>query len=337
MTFASRRRGRGVGAALALASCAHDPPLPPPPPAPILADVAPISPEAPTGPEPLSDGPAVLGSICTPVWAVHDDGSRRIACTTHGPYSTSTAFKGSAVGEHRGDAFEVCDLTSMLRGSFTRPGAKEVLLGFNDCNDRGRGASPFVVLLSVGDDGSYRSIAYENDLRAERCERTRRADGRDILYCELRKQVPNVGTGTAYVVADFARPGKRLGVVATLMQHDFTCSFFQKTAQSTMRRGFVWMAAPAFHTDAGRLVVQVDRTYAPPSPGLDAALLAECQAHPDTDGRDVLPTSRREAIVIEPKTDTYGPTAEAKVLLDQWTRELNDGRLRSTISPVWTK
>lgn len=319
---------------LALTSCAHEAPLAPPPPAPVLAEVAPVTVEPTAEPAPLSDGPAILAAVCTPVWAVHEDGSRRIACTTHGPYAASTRFTGTEIGEHKGDPLEVCELASVARGAFTHVGAREVLLAFADCKERLR-ASPFVVVLAEEDAGKYRPVAYLNELRTERCEKTRRTDGRDVFYCESVKKVEHVGIATTYAVVDFAHTGRFIGSVATLTQHDFDCAHFQTNAVNTMPKGYVWMKPPTFHTDAGKLVIDVERTFAPPSPTLDGQLGAECQKHAETDGLAALPPPRKETLSFEPRTDSYVPTGPTKLLLDQWARELSDYRLRSNLAPVW--
>lgn len=334
-----RPRRLGQLITLALASCAHETPLPPPPPAPVLADIAPVAAEPEAGPAPMPDGPAILSSICTPVWAVHEDGSRRIACTTHGPYSAATRFTGTEVGQHLGDPHEVCELNSLSRGSFTKIGAKEILLAFAACRDFGRGTSPnpFVVILEEDETGKFRSVGYQRELGTEHCEKTRRPDGRHVLYCESTKHVDHTGTSTTFAVVDFMHAYTHIGVVATFMQSDFDCAYFQGNGGNMMPKGYVWMKKPTFHTDEGKLIIDVERTYAPHTLALDGQLGAECQRNMETDGLAVLPPPQKHTITIEPTRDTYLPTAPSKQLLDQWSRELNDYRLKppSNWQPVW--
>jgi hypothetical protein len=321
-------------ATLALASCAHDPPMPPPPPAPVLADVAAVAADTPAEPEPMADGPAILSSVCTPVWSIREDGSRRIACTTHAPWDTRARV--TEIGEHRGDPLEVCELVSIARGAFTRANAREVLLAFADCNRHGPGtASAFAIVLEDLDHAQYRPVVYQNDLHVEHCERTEHAEGRQILYCESTKREANVGTSVSYAVVDFAHPSRHLGLVATLMRHDFDCAYFQTNGVNTMPKGYVWMRTPTFHTEHGKLVIDVERTYAPRSPTLEGRLGSECQKDPNTDGLAVLPPPQKYSLTIEPERDSYVPTPSSKTLLDQWARELTDTRLRSAWAKIW--
>lgn len=330
------RTSHSLGLVVTLAlSCAHEPPLPPPPPAPVLADIAPVAAETDAGPEPMADAPALLSAICTPIWAVHEDGSRRIACTTHGPYSANTRFSGAEVGEHKGDPLAVCELVSLSRGSFTKAGAKEILLAFAECRDRGK-SSPFVVVLDADEPPKYRVVGYQNDLATEHCEKTRRPDGRHVLYCQTERRVEHVGTGFTFAVVDFLHATHHIGVVATLARTEFDCAYFQTGGGNTMPKGYVWMRPPTFRTEDGKLLVDVERTYAPRSPTLDGQLGAECQRNVETDGLAALPAPRKDTIVIEPRFDSYAPNLPSKLLLDQWNRELTDYRLKVTTWPtVW--
>jgi hypothetical protein len=325
-------------ATLALAACAHDralPPPPAPPPPPVVAEVEPVAADPPIGPEPMADALAILSSICTPVWAIREDGSRRIACTTHAPYETPERSLMADIPEHRGDPLEVCELQSITHGAFTRPNAREVFLAFAECNAHGKGtASAFVTVLEYLGQG-YRPVAYQNDVHIEHCERTQHPEGRQIFYCESTKREPNVGTVVAYAVVDFAHPTRHLGLLTTLTRHDFDCAYFQTNGVNTMPKGYVWMRTPRFHTEHGNLVIDVERTYAPRSPTLEGRLGAECQKDIETDGLAVLPPPQKYSLTIEPKGDAYAPAWDSKILLDQWARELTDPRLRSPWPKIW--
>jgi hypothetical protein len=286
---------------LALAGCARDAPLGTPPPAPVLADVKPVDAVPTTEADPMPDAPAILSWVCVPVWAVHEDGSRRIACTTHGPYPPKGRFAGPAIAEHRGDPHEVCELTSMSRGAFTTPGASEILLTFAECKDaKGRATSSAVVLNQS--EGSYAQLLFENDLRHERCERTRAPDEREIFYCEVTEALKGNGKSaviTTYFVVDFGhRATRHAGVVAKLTRHELDC------AVPAARRGFVWSGTPSFHTEAGKLVIDVERSFAAPNPQLDADLAAEC-TKPTPDVRAVVGAAQRYSLTIEPRNGSY--------------------------------
>ena len=274
----------------------------------MLAEVAPVTVEPTVEPAPLSDGPAIRGGVHTGL-AVHEDGSRRIACT-----GTRTLHGVDAIHRHRdrraqGDPLEVCELVS-ARGAHAR-GRPRGAVAFADCKERLR-ASPFVVVLAEEDarEVPARRLSERAPDRALR-EDTPHGRTRRLLLRESVKKVEHVGIARRRTPSSTSRIRDASSAASRRSRSTTSIARTSRRTQSTRCPRATWMKPPTFHTD-GKLVIDVERTFAPPSPTLDGQLGAECQKHTETDGlAALLRRARRRSPSSRGRTPTSPRADEA--------------------------
>ncbi|MBN2195156.1 MAG: hypothetical protein JW751_20225 [Polyangiaceae bacterium] len=156
----------------------------------------PESADAPAGGEPHPCPPAMpipaappgidqkwmeyLGSICAVGQMTLSDGTTLVGCRDHAPHDVPGKWPDGAILEVDETATVFAALSSVYEGSFTRPGAKEIVLAFD---------SPFMVdshitqsVVVIAPHGArWRAVAYRVDESAVGFATLRRSDGVDLL------------------------------------------------------------------------------------------------------------------------------------------------------------
>jgi hypothetical protein len=302
-----------AAAALALGAlrCAAPPPpavtaAPPPPPPPVVvvtASAAPVAAPAPVQEpiDPAADATklAVVRSLCDAA-IKHDKDAVLVGCRSCPPFEGEERDGIVAI-----DPASFWPLESLVRGSFSRPGADEVAAIFEGCEPHAAnyGGTLFAAKTATG----YKAMTYASGLHPERCEPYRRKDGRDLLVCSWSDA--HQSTAFTQVLAyDLTRavpddPLKGWSALATVSRNDYAVCW-----GVSPEVGVVQGKLLGYHfEDRNRdgvpdLVIEVLHRRTPLTPALDKRVLkacAEAQAKDPDDGRIDVP-----ALVGKPAKET---------------------------------
>ena len=156
---------------------------------------------------------ALLKAICPAGIRTHHLGGERlyVACRPCPRFTT----RGGLSGAGSRDFF---NLETVIYGSFTAPGTREAIGGFDGCEDHATTANfRSSVLLRKGPHG-WRRIDYER-FETSKCRDYRLPSGRDVLLCQGFSGHPD-GSGAWVFTYDFADPEGQnerylLGVIDT--------------------------------------------------------------------------------------------------------------------------
>lgn len=296
-----------LAATLALGAlcCAAPPPpvitpLPPPPPV-VTARAAPAPAPVQEPIDPAADAAklSVVRSLCKAA-IKHDKDRVLVGCRSCPPFEGEGTDGIVAV-----DPPDFWPLETLVRGSFSRPGADEVAAIFEGCEPHAAnyGGTLFATKTATG----YAATTYASGLHPEHCETYRRKDGRDLLVC--RWSDAHQSTAFTQVLAyDLTRataddPLKGWSALATVSRNDYAVCW-----GVSPEVGVVQGKLLGFHfEDRNRdglpdLVVDLTHRRTPLSPALDKRVQKACadaQAKNPDDPRVDVP-----ALVGEPAKET---------------------------------
>jgi hypothetical protein len=227
-----------------------------------------------------------------------------------------------------------CSFAVARRGSFTRAGATQAVLSFDNCQDadsdaawNGSMSGSAVVVEEVG--GRFRVVTWEAGVDIGRCKSIRRPDGRDVLVCRSRYDAGNIGTMHYFFLLDFTRTQKRAGTFAWL--YDETDSFVCQAhaiGGALAPTGLVGLhvANVTFddlnHDGVADVVVDVARARAAPSPALETRLHALCKNKGKAEL--ALPAATHTRLEMLSNGDGFAPAPASQKLLDAWEAESPD-------------
>jgi hypothetical protein len=290
------------------------------------------TPGVPIPPSPGVDRDEVIfaSSICAAAYM-----GRLVGCRSHPPFVRPEQKPDGKLAAFTGDPLELCAIEKVSRGSFTRPGATQALLGFGPCKDEPRVtwdmANPGSVVLVEQIEGRWKAIGYEDGVNSRSCFQVRRSSsqgGRDILLCRSSLGAFTAGQVFYFFMVDFGRTAKRAATIARL---------YSDMAPSCMSvdRGFpsgyveleiAGVTLSDVNADGTNdLVVRVKRARVPPSPSFDAKVRAMCKRRgPSEDIHALLPPAEETTIELVSGADGYAPSPASQKTLAKWRAEAPD-------------
>ncbi len=298
---------------------------------------APPLPAVPVG----ADAERVLlaSSICAAAVLPRTNQHVEVGCRSHPPFTEPEQQPDGTLPVHSGDPLTFCALDGVYRGSFTRATAKQAVLSFSQCKENDPDAPwdsgfPGSAVLVEEVKGRWRAVDYEGGINANNCLTDRRADGRDVLFCQSAFGAGGIGAIRYIMLLDFTRSGKRAGTVLRLFDDDSGCGYLARPGVPGQRRlpsGLISVRiADARIVDrnkdgTGDLVVEVDRARVPPSGALDARLDAACKRNVAPNNRALFPLSTRTQLELLSDGDGFAPSAPTRKVLDEWRAESPEG------------
>lgn len=319
------------------------------------APSASVSPPAPTEPPsfPLPPVPpgidadklAFLWPICPAAYRIDQLGPGQpprtgVGCRVHPPFDVPSRFPDGTFPQHTDEPISFCELVDVRPGSYRRAGAKEALLTFEQCkyndSDVWDAAFPGSAVLVEEIRGRWKSVAYAPDVNLGFCEPIRWTDGHESLVCWSGFAAPPMAAMWYLFVLDFTRPEPHSGTFMRIFYNMFSCGW-AGTGPST--EAFVTLdnfkrSFRDLNRDGVKdVVLELDRSYAPPSPQFDARVASRCSADPNTTAKDVMPRPRRHRLEFVSDDTRFVPTPATKRLLDQWDAETPDQGVREAAPP----
>jgi hypothetical protein len=296
-------------------------------------------PSAPTPAVPAGANPdevKIISSICASAYVRSPTGNVVLGCLSHPPFERPEQRPDGTLSPYAGDPMKLCTLDATYRGSFTRAGAKQAVLSFGVCYDdgaegfaRGGSASQSVVLVEEVA-GRWQPVGYEGGVAAFSCDKSRRADGRDVLLCKGAVGATGRGELTYLFALDFARAGGRAGAFAWMFSDLFDCGAFVRGGRR-LPNGLVALrvgrveAADLDGDGTADLAVSVERARAAPSPALDAKARAACARSQRADGISLVPAMQKARLEFYHRGGGVVPAPESQALLDAWEAEAPEG------------
>jgi hypothetical protein len=337
--------GLCLSAGVALA-CAASPSPPPPKPVPATPQVAPepvpsapapvvaASAERAPTPLPLPDAPPgtdpeevkLAASICAASYL-----DKQVGCRSHPPFERPEQLPDGKIIPHQGDPLLFCGIDHVFHGSFTRPGAKQVVISFEQCKE-GEDAVwdsgfPGSAVLAEESDGRWKAVGYEPDVNAAGCLQDHRADGRDVLLCQSGLAAPPSGVVRYVFLIDFARGGGKTPSAVSLAKmfgDTLLCAFADQGFPSglvSLQTGDLALR-DLNHDGTDDLVLKVRRGRIPPSAALDAKVKARCkQSHGSVYETDLVPKPKQTTLEFLSKGDDFVPSPGSQKTLAAWAAE----------------
>ena len=336
------------------------PPLPPPispaSSAPTAAPVVLVPPPAPAGVDEAIW--SVLADLCPVATWVDPAGQLRQGCRSWPPWDGPDARPDGRAPRATGPItwsvqWDSTDLTAdallpfvgRYQGAFTRPGADQLLLYFEECRRMdGITITGCAAIVERRDDkwtvvGTHREAAFGD------CVVNRRAGGRDLLVCHNSTGASMESITTSVFYLDFGKPdGSRRTRIAELAFNSFAiqCRDVPPAGSSDSVYGFWTSGIVDLHVEAIKskdidrdgdedVTLELDRIYLPYSPQLLSRVRSECKnmppGNPDADFGASLPT---EALLPKPtrfqlqfSNDGKGlaPTSGTRRVLTVWAQQ----------------
>ena len=275
----------------------------------------------------------MLASICPAAYLRKGKPPYALGCRVHPPFGTEGRKPDGTFPAYEGDPLDFCGLVGTHVGAFTRPGAKQTALVFEQCKDGDVWDMGFpgsvVVVEERGD--RYEVVATDAAAYAGDCRLVERADKTDLFACAYA-----FGAGPA-------------GQVSNVFVLDFTASPPRQTILATAYEDGPWCMAPDAPSDASKgistaritrvatkdvdgdglvdLEVDVLRAHAPPSKALDAKLGAGCkkQQTGPLEAKSLVPAPTRTTLTFRNDGQTLVAKPEAAKTLARWLSEAPEG------------
>jgi hypothetical protein len=210
-----------------------------------------------------------------------------VGCRGHPPFDVPARFPDGTLPRFTDpDTMRFCVISTIQHGSFTRAGAEQAVVAFFGCKDNDSelwdAAFPGSAVLVEKIDGHWREVDDTADVNADGCQKSHRADGRDVLLCRSMVGAGNLGTVDFFFLLDFARPGHHAGTLATL---------YSDSAASS---------------EVGKVVLQDVNGDGTPD------LLVEASHR-----RGSAPKTKRRLELLS-SGDTFAPSPATRVVLETW-------------------
>lgn len=258
-----------------------------------------------------------------------------VGCRVHPPYDAPERWPDGTLPEHTGDPLRFCALNAIYKGSFTRAGAKQAVLAFDQCkesDDNWDMGNPGSAVLVEEIDGHFREIDWQPGVNGGECKPAKRRDGHDVLFCLSGFGAAGLGEMDYLFDLDFARSRAHAGTFVWLFADMLAVGCMDLGARGfQLAAGLVSLKPPRFSvTDLDKdgnpdVVVDVERARIGPSPALDAKAAALCNKNPTANvGAALLPPATKTRLEFMGSSDAVAPTATAKATLDAWEGETPD-------------
>jgi hypothetical protein len=263
--------------------------------------------------------------------AVHRDASgwTTIGCRALPPFDRVDELPdGTAVVVD--DAYSVCAASAIYRGSFSRVGADEAVIGFELCSDDEHpfvnGAQPGFAVLIERTGGSVRYVSTLFDVSADECVVATPRGAPSILVCPGGMSAPPDGGATWLHALDFASPGgPSRRTIATITRNAPThpCGIGMPVIDDgiTLARVGTITVRDGDGDGEPEVEVPIDRSHAPPSARLVERVEAACSPGATIDFARILPRLARHALRFETRARRFEADAATKTLLDAWAKE----------------
>lgn len=249
----------------------------------------------------------ILSSLCGLASFRHSDGQMVYGCRSQPPFDRDVELPDGTIVE-KPDVYDVCSLHSIVRGSFTKPGADQAILGFDLCKtDTGEfwnGAQPgFAMLVERVTDAKgshYRYLDHESDINVFECSTVPRKDGTLSLVCEDNFGAYGDGAARWLFALDFsAPPAARFARVVRLYMNSSTVRCGMENAASEYGLTDVTFGKRTIEDLNGDgepdLSVEVSRAHVPAGKALDARIAAGCK-NPEFEISKLLPRPTRTTL-----------------------------------------
>lgn len=263
-----------------------------------------------------------------------------IGCVSHPPFVTAAQMPDGKLDEFQGpDPLTFCSIDKLYPGSFTKKGARQVLVAFSQCKDNDPDATWDMgfpgsgVLVEKVDGAHWRSVGYVPDVNLPRCKPSHRsADDRDVLFCESSFSA-GAGTMSYFTEVDLTRT-PHATTLARIFDDEVNCMMMEGDGSFHLEGGFTIAEVSDFSvTDlngdgTGDLVIAAKRAHLPPSASLDAKIKSMCKRPGATNmPGSPLPKSALKSARLEIVSSgaSFAPTPATKKLLDDWQAEANTG------------
>lgn len=294
---------------------------PPPPAVSTVASAAPPPATPPPGADP--ELARIASAICAATYRREPGKPPQVGCRKPPPLDAPGHGPDGKFDEHTGDLTTFCTFHPKYRGSFTQPGAKEMVVVFDNCQDLDsdgwNGSMPGSAVVV---DDKLHVVESAIGVNADQCKQIKRKDGREVLVCQSGYAAPMIGTLDYFFLLDFAK-GKTSGTFASLYSDAdlFMCDAHQGMDPFVPDGLTAIKIANVTTKDVNGdgiadVLLDVDRAHVAPSKALDAKMHAIC-----TQGKSpekVLPPPTRARIELLSQGDKYAPSPPSQKLLDAW-------------------
>jgi hypothetical protein len=331
----------------------RDPPAPAPP-APIAAPpvlASPVASAAPIAlPDPHRGRPRVPAASLAPFraeaelrglcgLAVHRDptGWTTTGCRSLPPFDRPYERPdGEAVVVD--DVYSVCAVSAVYRGSFSRAGADEAVLGFELCSDDEHpfvnGAQPGFAMLVERTGSGYRYASTMYDVRADECVVAMPRGAPALLVCPGGLSAPPDGGAVWLHAIDFASPGgpsMRTIAAVALNAPTHPCDLGMPILDDgvTVARVGRIVVRDGDNDGEPELEVPVERSHVPLSGGLVGRVEAACKPGATLDFERLLPARKAHVLRFETNARRFVADAATKALLEAWALESSPFWLRA--------
>lgn len=291
-----------------------------------------VAPPVPPGAD--AEEVRLLSSICAVAHRPSAGARTAVGCRSHPPFDRPEQQPDGKLPLHEGDPMRLCQISKLYKGSFSRPGASEVVIAFDACFEQGDQFetnyfnSESVVLAeeTPGALKPWSATAYEATMHASACSTSRRKDGRDALLCRSGIAAQGAGEITFFFLLDFARTQKRAGTVAWLYSDLFDCAAYERDSYR-LAHGFVAIEiGDEKLTDVNGdgtpdLVVDVKRARTPPSAALDKKVRDVCSRNPELGAKAIASPFKKVRLEIVSRGSSFEPSVATSKLLATWEAE----------------
>jgi hypothetical protein len=276
-------------------------------------------------------------SVCAVAVMSRPDGRVEVGCPSHPPFDAPEQKPNGKVNRYEDDVLGLCTIDAIYKGSFTRAGAKQAILSFEQCyenppyRDAWDAANPGSAVLVEETDGRWRARGYVPGVNAASCLKVPVAGGREILACRSGFGAPPSMSLHYFFQMDFAKPkDKRARSFALMYLDSLTCPFLIQGTD----HGLVMQNVTEFRlSGSGEIVAEVARARAAPSPAFDAKVAASCKKNPELDPWTLLPRPTKTKLEFKTRGENIVPTEATKKVLAQWETQAGEDRVPVGVAP----
>jgi hypothetical protein len=303
------------------------------------ASARPPAPVIPAKPPLMKDEDyEILSPLCSLARYELSDTDVRFGCRTQPPFDQPREIPDGQVLEVK-DAYDVCSIRAVHRGSFSTPGAQEAIVGFDLCKtDDGQfwnGSQPGFALLVEQVNGRWQYVSEELDLNAIDCDPAVQPSGLAVLVCEDNFGAYGDGAVRWLFSLDFSRPaGSRVKRFGSVYSNAFPLHCEEPLSAPFLEQGVTDVSfgkravSDADGDGIPDVSVAVERAHVAPSRALDKRLATMCRGQQNVETRGVLPKPKTQQLRYKGTANGFEPTPETQRTLDAWGRESSEFWIR---------
>ena len=216
------------------------------------------------------------------------------------------------------DPLSFCSMTGVFKGSFTKPGAKETMVAFEQCAEPDvtwdSGNPGHAVIVEETKEG-YREVKTIGGVNADSCKPAKRAAGqRDALVCRSSFHAPPAGK-LSYV---FVLDGSGAHTIMRLFADDASCMM---AAPDYKVAGGISEEAIRDFSVGTDITVDIERGRVAPSPALDKQVGAICNRDPSATFDTLVPAPKKIRLLWNGKGESFTPSPDTKKKLETFEAE----------------